>query len=64
MHEPNISEEEYKKEIAEHNKKLSELASHKKDVYEAHYRVTLEMVAELLTVLGQKAVELHKTRFV
>lgn len=57
-----ISEEEYKKETAKQAEILFELASRRKAFYEAHYKSTLEMVAEVLASLAQKAYEQYKTR--
>jgi len=57
-----ISEEEYKKESARQIEVLFDLASRKKATYEAHYKTTLEMIAEVLDSLGRKAVELHKPK--
>jgi hypothetical protein len=57
-----ISEEEYKKENAGQTEILFELASRKKAEYEAHYKATLEMIAEVLNSLGRKAVELQKQK--
>ena len=57
-----ISEEEYKKESAGQTEILFELASRKKATYKAHYKATLEMIAEVLSSLGRKAVELQKPK--
>lgn len=57
-----ISEEEYRKESARQTKILFELASRKKATYEAHYKTTLEMIAEALNSLGRKAIELYKAK--
>jgi hypothetical protein len=57
-----ISEEEYKQETAKQTRMLLDLASRKQAAYEAHYKTTLEMVAEVLSSLGRKATELSKTR--
>lgn len=57
-----ISEEEYKKECAKQTEILFELASREKATYEAHYNTTVEMIAEVLSSLGQKAIELHKPK--
>ena len=62
LSQTNISDEEYKKESAEQTKQLFELAAQKKEFYEAHYRLTLEMVSELLVVLAKKTVETCKAR--
>lgn len=63
LNEKRISEEEYKKESEEQTKRLCELAAQKKDFYGGHYRVTLEMVSELLTILAKKSLDLHKMKF-
>lgn len=55
-----ISEDEYKKECAKQTEILFELALRKKATYEAHYKTTVKMIAEALSSLGQKAIELHK----
>jgi hypothetical protein len=55
-----MPEEEYKQQIAKQTKILFELALHKQAMYEAHYKTTLEMVAEVLGSLGRKAIELYK----
>ncbi|TAJ98372.1 hypothetical protein EPO44_11710 [bacterium] len=57
-----MPEEEYKQESAKQTKMLFELASRKQAMYEAHYRTTLEMVAEVLSSLGRKAIELYKAK--
>ena len=62
LNQTHISDEEYKKESAEQTAQLFELAAQKKDFYEAHYRMTLEMVSELLIVLAKKTVETSKAR--
>ena len=57
-----IADEEYKSESAKQTKLLFDLASRKKSKYEAHYKTTLEMIAEVLISLGQKAVELQRPK--
>ena len=57
-----MPEEQYKQESAKQTKMLFKLASSKQAVYEAHYKTTLEMVAEVLSALGRTALELYKAK--
>ncbi len=57
-----MTEEEYKQESTKQAEMLFELVSRKRAMYEAHYKTTLEMVAEVLRSLGRKAIELYKAK--
>ncbi len=57
-----MTEEEYKQESTKQAEMLFELALRKRAMYEAHYKTTLEMVAEVLRSLGRKAIKLYKAK--